>query len=125
MPTVDIPNGRQAIQAWRRLDRGTRREVIRRARHGVGHPDPQVAAIAVGRTRATLRAPLWRWAVVAAMGLAVCWVLVWLLSHLIGGLDAPWWLRLVLLIGSVLGGLAALRVQLRRIEQANVQMLHR
>jgi len=84
-----------------------------------------VAAIAVGRTRATLRAPLRRWAVVAAMGLAVCWVLVWLLSHLIGDLDAPWWLRLLLLIGPILGGLAALRVQLRRIEKANVQMLHR
>lgn len=125
MPTVDIPNGRQAIQAWRRLDRGTRREVIRRARHGVSHPDPQVAAIAVGRMRATLQTPLRRWAVVAAMGLAVCWVLVWLLSQLIGGLGAPWWLRLVLLIGPVLGGLAVLRVQLRRIEKANVQMLHR
>ena len=121
LPTVDIPNGRQAIQAWRRLDHGTRQEVIRRARHGVSHPDPQVAAIAVGRTRATL----WRWAVVAAMGLAVCWVLVWLLSHLIGGLEAPWWLRLVLLLGPVLGGLAALCVQLCRIEKANVQMLHR
>jgi hypothetical protein len=121
MAAIDIPGGRQAIQAWRGLDRETRREVLRRARQGVGHPDPRVAAIAVGRTRATLRAPLWRWVAVAVLGLVVGWVLLWLLSHLIGALDGPWWLRLGLLLGPMLGGLAAWRVRLRQIEEANRQ----
>jgi|SRR5215217_1279663 len=121
MAAIDVPGGRQAIQAWRGLDREIRREVLRRARQGVGHPDPRVAAIAVGRTRATLRAPLWRWVAVAVLGLVVGWVLVWL----IGALDGPWWLRLGLLVGPVLGGLAAWRVRLRQIEEANRQTLPR
>src|SRR5262245_7032968 len=43
--------GRQAVRAWRRLDRGVRKDVRRRARQGMGHPDPAVAAIAIGRAR--------------------------------------------------------------------------
>jgi hypothetical protein len=69
LANIDIPRGRQAVQAWRRLDRRTRREVIRRARRGLGHPDPRVAAIAVGRAQATLTAPLWRWVAAAGLGL--------------------------------------------------------
>lgn len=65
----------------------------------------------MGPTQATLRVPLWRWAAVAVMELVICWLLVWLLSHSIGDLDR---LRLELLIGPVLGRLAAWRYQLRQ-----------
>jgi hypothetical protein len=52
LANIDIPRGMQAVQAWRRLDRRIRWAV----RGGVGHPDPRVAAIAVSRARAMLRA---------------------------------------------------------------------
>lgn len=51
---AEIPMGRHAVRAWRRLDRGVRNDVRSRARQGLGHPDPAVAGIAVGRARNTL-----------------------------------------------------------------------
>jgi hypothetical protein len=46
-----IPQGQAARDAWAALPDGVRAEVIRLARNGQGHPDPAVAAIAVGRIR--------------------------------------------------------------------------
>jgi hypothetical protein len=54
MTNAEIPMGREAARAWKRLDAGARKDVWRRARQGVGHPDPAVAAIAIGRARYTL-----------------------------------------------------------------------
>ena len=51
MTNAEIPVGRQTARAWKRLDRGVRKDVWRRARQGLGHPDPAVAAIAVGWAR--------------------------------------------------------------------------
>ena len=44
-----IPTGRAARTAWRRLDTWTRAEVLQRAANDQGHPEPTVAAVAVGR----------------------------------------------------------------------------
>jgi hypothetical protein len=87
LANIEVPRGRLAVQAWRRLDRHTRRDVTRYARRGIGHPDPQVAAIAVGRAQATLRLPLRRWALVVVASLLVNWLLAWALGRLLGGLD--------------------------------------
>jgi hypothetical protein len=57
--TPAIPAGRAARTAWRRLDRQTKAEVLRRAADGQGHPDPEVAAVAVGFARWELNYPLW------------------------------------------------------------------
>jgi hypothetical protein len=54
MTNAEIPIGRQAARAWKRLDASVRKDVWRRAPYGVGHPDPSVAAIAIGRARYTL-----------------------------------------------------------------------
>jgi hypothetical protein len=54
MTNAEIPTGRQAARAWKHLDAGVRKDVWRRARQGLGHPDPAVAAIAVGRARRSL-----------------------------------------------------------------------
>lgn len=54
MTNAEIPTGRQAARAWKSLDAGVRKDVWRRAPQGMGHPDPAVAAIAIGRARYTL-----------------------------------------------------------------------
>jgi hypothetical protein len=54
MTNAEIPMGRQAERAWKRLDAGVRKDVLRRARQGMGHPDPAMAAIAIGRARYAL-----------------------------------------------------------------------
>src|SRR6266511_3012315 len=54
MTNAEIPMGRQAARAWKRLDAGVRKEVWRRARQGLGHPDPAVASMAMGGARYTL-----------------------------------------------------------------------
>jgi hypothetical protein len=126
--SIHIPHGSQARLAWRQLDRRTRREVTQRARRGLGHPDPRVAAIAVGRAQATLRVPLWRWVaaglVVAAAGCVVGWLLAsWLLA---GWLDASapglwFWIELTIAF-SLVPGMAA-RAVARWIERANLPMV--
>ncbi|MEU5884653.1 hypothetical protein [Spirillospora sp. NPDC047279] len=47
--TPGIPAGRVAVRAWKDLDRPVRRELLRSRRP---HPDPMVAAVAVGYARA-------------------------------------------------------------------------
>jgi hypothetical protein len=54
MTNAEIPMGRQAARAWKRLDAGVRKDVWRCVPQGTGHPDPAVAAIAIGRARYTL-----------------------------------------------------------------------
>src|SRR5215203_4298512 len=54
MTNAEIPTGRQAARAWKHLGPGVRKDVWRRARQGIGHPDPAVAALAIGRARYTL-----------------------------------------------------------------------
>ena len=51
MTDAEIPVGRQAVRAWKRLDADVRKDVWRRARQGLGHPDPALAALAVGQAR--------------------------------------------------------------------------
>lgn len=46
-----VPHGRAALDAWRELDRGVRRELMRGDRP---HPDPTTAVIAVGYARTML-----------------------------------------------------------------------
>jgi hypothetical protein len=122
LANIEVPRGRQAVQAWRRLDRRTRRDVTLLAWQGIGHPDPQVAAIAVGRAQATLRLPLWRWALVVVASLLVGWSLTWGLGRLLGGLDDQWiWFWVP--ISSALGMLVVLRVQARQLERANLATL--
>jgi hypothetical protein len=54
--TPPVPYGRVAVDAWRELDRETRRELLRSDRP---HPDPAVAVVAVGYAREVLsRSPL-------------------------------------------------------------------
>jgi hypothetical protein len=122
LANIEVPRGPQAVQAWRRLDRRTRRDVTRLAQRGIGHPDPQVAAIAVGRAQATLQAPLWRWALVVVASLLIGWPLTWGLGLLLGGLDDQWiWFSVP--ISSALGMLVVLRVQARQLERANLATL--
>ena len=122
LANIEVPRGRQAIQAWRRLDRRTRQDVTWLAWQGIGHPDPQVAAIAVGRAQATLRAPLWRWALGVVAVLLISWPLMWGLGRLLGGPDDQWfWFSLP--ISSTLGRLVVLGVQARQLERANLVTL--
>jgi hypothetical protein len=121
---IEVPRGRQAVQAWRRLDRHTRREVTRYARRGLGHPDPQVAAIAVGRAQATLGAPLRRLALFVVASLLVNWPLAWALGRLLGGLDDQW-LWFWVPVSLTLGTLVALRVLARQLERVNLATLDR
>ena len=58
---AEIPVGSQAVRAWKSLDPGVRKDVIRRSRKNMGYPDPVVAAIAIGRARYTLSLSLWYW----------------------------------------------------------------
>jgi hypothetical protein len=62
---VAIPSEDAARAAWDALPASVRAEVHRLAEHDRGHPDPAVAAIAVGRARAE-RWPWWRTAVLGA-----------------------------------------------------------
>lgn len=123
LANIDIPRGKQAVQAWRRLGWRTRRAVIRRAWRGLGHPDPGVAAIALGRAQVMLRAPLRRWVVVVVASLLVNWPVAWALSRLMGGLDERFWFWLP--IDLIPGALAAMWIQARRIERANLPMVGR
>ena len=121
---IDIPRGKQAVQAWRRLDWRTRQAVIRRGWRGLGHPDPGVAAIAVGRAQVMLRAPLRRWVMVVVASLLVGWAESWVIGRLLGGLDDRWrwfWLPIDLIPGA----LAVQWIQARRTERANLPMVGR
>jgi hypothetical protein len=51
-----IPRGAAAVEAWKRLDRRTRRDLLRSA---TAHPDPVVAAVAVGYARTILGHRWW------------------------------------------------------------------
>ncbi|GAA2096684.1 hypothetical protein [Actinomadura alba] len=51
-----IPRGSVAVDAWKRLDRRTRRDLLRSA---AAHPDPSVAAVAVGYARTNLGGRWW------------------------------------------------------------------
>jgi tetratricopeptide (TPR) repeat protein len=124
MANIDIPRGKQAAQAWQQLDRRMRREVIRRARRGIGHPDPSVAAIAVGYAQRTLHAPLWRQVVAVASGLAAGMLAGWLLSGLPSDSCLPrWWFWLGLPLTCTPATLAVSRVQARQLERANLETL--
>jgi hypothetical protein len=57
---VAIPSDDAAREAWDALPAGVRAEVLRLAAQDKGHPDPAVAAIAVGLARAESRWPWWR-----------------------------------------------------------------
>jgi hypothetical protein len=124
LANIDIPRGKQAVQAWRRLDWRTRQAVIRLAWRGLGHPDPGIAAIAVGRAQATLRAPLRRWVLVVVASWLFGWAVFWVLGRLISGLDDQW-LWLWLPISSTLGYLVVLRVQAGQLERVNLATLDR
>jgi hypothetical protein len=119
---IEIPRGRQAVWAWRRLDRRTCRDVTWLAQRGIGHPDPRVAAIAVGRAQAMLRLPLWRWTLHGVASLLISWPLAWTVGWLLGGLDDQWmWFWVP--ISCTLGMLVVLRVQARQLERANLATL--
>jgi hypothetical protein len=77
-----IPTGRAARTAWRRLSRSKKREVLERAALDQGHPDPAVAAVAVGFARWELAYPSWVSIVWALGPVVVAAVLDWLLSGL-------------------------------------------
>ncbi len=119
LANIDIPHGRQARQAWRQLDRRTRREVIQRARRGLGHPDPRVAAIAVERAQATLTMPLWRWLAAGLVAAAAGFVAGWLLHT--PGPGLWYWIEFPIIF-SLLPAMVA-RTQARWIERANLPMV--
>ena len=124
MENIDIPRGRQAMRAWRALDRRTRREVVRRARQGLGHPDPRVAVIAVGWAQAVLTAPLWRWVVVVGMGLLGALAGVWTFNRLAEP-DVGLGVWVGVSIGCTPTPLVVIRMQARQVERANIATLDR
>lgn len=67
---VTIPSGQAARQAWAALPDGVRASVVERAARYEGHPDPAVAAVAVGVIRAENRWP-WLRQLILVAGLAV------------------------------------------------------
>jgi hypothetical protein len=77
-----IPTGRAARTAWRKLGRSTKREVLERATQDQGHPDPTVAAVAIGFARWELAYPPWVSIVLALGPVVVAAVLDWFLSGL-------------------------------------------
>ncbi len=66
---LTIPSGDAARQAWAALPDHVRAEVRRYAANDQGHPDPAVAAVAVGQARAERVWPWWR---TTLLGLGMC-----------------------------------------------------
>lgn len=67
--TPPIPSGAPAVDAWRALGPQVRKQLLA----GEPHPDPLVAAVAVGYARTILAKPVWlrnwpRWVVIIALG---------------------------------------------------------
>ena len=113
---------RSGSGCWRRLDRRIRRDVTLLAQRGFGHPDPQVAAIAVGRAQATLRAPLRHWALHGVATVLIGWSVGWTVRLLLGDLDdqGAWF------VGPIVGALVMpvwWRVEARQLERANLATL--
>jgi hypothetical protein len=77
--------GRVGHRSRRKLDVGTRVEVLRLARHGQGHPQPEVSRKAYGWASDRLQFPLWRdllWVVAGGLlGLSVVLVVLLALDH--------------------------------------------
>jgi hypothetical protein len=122
LASIHIPRGSQARLAWRQLDRRTRREVTRRARRGLGHPDPRVAAIAVGRAQATLTVPLWRWVAAGLVAAAASCGVGWLLASWLASAPGLWFLIEFTIAFSLVPGMVA-RTVARWIERANLPMV--
>lgn len=80
---VAIPSAEAARAAWDALPEDVRASVIQRAAKGRGHPDPVVAAIAVGRARAEV----WPWWRTAMLGIGLCLFVGAWLAFLMVGLD--------------------------------------
>jgi hypothetical protein len=77
-----IPTGRAARTAWRRLGRRTKGDVLQRAAKDQGHPDPTVAAVAVGFARWERAYPGWISIVMALGPVVVAGVVDWFLPGL-------------------------------------------
>ena len=118
-----IPAGTPAVDAWKRLDRPTRRELLRSA---TAHPDPTVAAVAVGYARTTLGRRWWlhtlrqmAWLIPVLSAVAVTATILdvaWLRWHLMPVLAPP----IVLLITFVWAvRLTRFKLALIRMENAN------
>ncbi|XVQ13784.1 hypothetical protein ACQP1W_14960 [Spirillospora sp. CA-255316] len=83
-----VPAGRAARDAWRELDRGLRRELLRGDRP---HPDPTTAVIAVGYARAMLGVPYWRRAWPALVAIVVWAVAVVIVTEAVApGVSFGW-----------------------------------
>jgi hypothetical protein len=90
---------------------------------GLGHPDPRVAAIAVGRAQATLTAPLWRWVAAAGLGLLVALAVFWLFSRVVVESDIGLGAWIGIGGGQSIGALLFIRMQARQMERANLPMV--
>jgi hypothetical protein len=113
-----IPTGRAARTAWRRLDRSTKREVLQRAAQEQGHPDPTVAAVAVGFARWEGAYSSWVSIVMALGPVVVAGVLDWLLSGL------PLLTACALAFGvAVLRGRRSGRRLMEQMERVNLALL--
>jgi hypothetical protein len=66
---LTIPSGEAARQAWLALPDSIRAEVKQYAANDQGHPDPAVAAVAVGQARAERVWPWWR---TTLLGIGTC-----------------------------------------------------
>lgn len=118
-----IPTGAAAMRAWKRLDRETRRELLR-SRHA--HADPAVAAVAVGYARTRLGA---RGYLSAFLVLVLVFVLLIVMAVLVGLLGPVEYLpdlgsvvaALVMLVA--VGWFLRLRFALTRMENANAPVL--
>jgi hypothetical protein len=122
MTNAEIPIGRQAVGAWKRLDAGVRKDVWRRARQGLGHPDPAVAAIAIGRAHYTLSRSfaVWYWGPMFVMITGVGLGLAALLNRL-GSPDRA--LYVIVVIVSFSSGImnyTKLRRDAKQLEEANM-----
>jgi len=125
MANTEIPTSRQAVRAWKRLDADVRNDVWRRARQGMGYPDPAVAATAVGRARYALspRAFLRYWGLYfvvitgAAVGLLAALDRVTRLGPI------PYIVVITMSFGHGVTGYTRVRQDAKRMEEANIHTL--
>jgi hypothetical protein len=125
MTNAEIPTGRQAIRAWKRLNAGVRKDVRRRARQGLGHPDPVVAAIAIGQARYALSRSVsvrsWSVALVVTTGAGLG---VAALLDRVSGLGP---LSYVVVLGAALSSevmtITTIRRDAKQMEEANMNTL--
>ncbi|HYY78158.1 MAG TPA: hypothetical protein VFD04_03105 [Actinomycetes bacterium] len=112
--------GDDGLAAWARLDRATRREVLRLAQDGRPHPNPRVASAAFAWGRQVGGQPRRAWLPQLAFALVTGLVAAALLNLVVGPGDLARLVGLPLagLVGAI-AGLQLQRTRARRVARAN------